>query len=650
MADQIANPADVQAALTNPDATALATPTPGIPASTAGFTPPAPSNPIPAGNAGSQTALDVGSTMPPAGPDAAAGIVGSSDTTSKTLQDYITANTAPETDAEKQQQSILDSISQLTNTEGQKGVDQAAAETNAGIPDMKTTLQNLNNELLTKTADYNTKYANAEIGIGQTSSDVLGQQGAIRKAQAADIGVVQAKISAAQGNLSLAQDQVNRAIDLKYSTVEAQLATKKAQLDALIPTLNREQQTTATALQQKYTDDQQKIADEKQKVKDNLNVVMQGGIQTPFVNNNGSFFDARTGQTFASPADFFKAAGVSSFAEAYQKGLISDVNPATLADKNLIAQAMAKYPDAGIKLTDTPEQMQAKLQNSRLYQKDTYIAGAGTGGAGAGGGQAIDLSKYSDQNAPQTDLGGLSANGLMQDAKLFLANSGKMPSLGLGSSAATQAKRNAIMNYAGQLADSMGLDINQISALYKANSKAAGQIIDRVAKIDTTAGTLTSQFPRLAELASKVGNLGITEQDITAGKAAAMRKFGSVDAANYIELLQTVRGDYSALQASLSGGRGGQYFAENAKDAIPLGLTPEQYQGIADTISQSAINAQKATSDEANNIINNYSSTGGSSSSTSIQLKNPLTGEIKTFDNMSDQDIQDALKSGFVRP
>jgi hypothetical protein len=82
-----------------------------------------------------------------------------------------------------------------------------------------------------------------------------------------------------------------------------------------------------------------------------------------------------------------------------------------------------------------------------------------------------------------------------------------------------------------------------------------------------------------------------------------MRKFGSTAAANYFDLIQTLRSDYAAMQASVAGSRGGQYFAENAKDAIPVGLSPDQYIGIGQTIAQSAANAKAASGQEAQSLI-----------------------------------------------
>ncbi len=297
------------------------------------------------------------------------GLVSGAKTTSKAVDQTIADLTPTSTAADQQQQQILDSIASLTGQDANKGQDQVNAETTAGIPGMQTNLQNLQNELDASTAAYDKKYANAEIGIGQTTSDVLGQQGAIRKSEAADIGVTQAKISATQGNLTLAQNQVNRAIDLKYSTIEGQINVKKAQLDALMPTLNKEDKLTALAQQKVLNDQAQAVADKKaqdlqiqnmaldaiksgadaqtvQKIGQstsleqattiatqyadqaaNLKTAQNAKVTTPAVNEGGKFYDAKTGKVYATPQDFFKAMGVKDFAEAYAKKLVTDINP-----------------------------------------------------------------------------------------------------------------------------------------------------------------------------------------------------------------------------------------------------------------------------------------------------------------------------------
>lgn len=266
------------------------------------------------------------------------------------------------------------------------------------------------------------------------------------------------------------------------------------------------------------------------------------------------------------------------------------------------SQAATARAQATQKATLENQKLVSDIQQNALATQETNAANADV---------PATIGQITNPNESRSELGGLSVNGLIQKAQAYLTNGGNIQGLGLSGKGNVAAQRTLIANYAGYLADKAGMTVPQITAAYKANSKAATEVTSRIAKIDTTSATLTQQFPRLAQLAANVGNLGITEADLTAGKAAALRKFGSPDAANYIELLQTLRGDYSAMQAAIGGSRGGEFFARSAQDAIPLGLTPQQYLGIGQTIQASAAIAQKAAGDEVGKLIGSSGTSGG---------------------------------------
>lgn len=199
---------------------------------------------------------------------------------------------------------------------------------------------------------------------------------------------------------------------------------------------------------------------------------------------------------------------------------------------------------------------------------------------------------------------GLTNGAIYQDALQFMSD-GKIPSVGIGSTPKPAAIRAAIQNKAAAVLSAYGATLPQYQALFKADQQTVSTQIQRVGKVDTISASLSAQFPRLATLADKVGKIGIQESDITAGKAAAQSKFGSVDAANYVELVQTVRADYAALQAAIAGGRGGQGFYDAATKAIPIGLTSQQYIGIMQTIVQSAANVKSASNDSISAMFGN---------------------------------------------
>lgn len=317
-------------------------------------------------------------------PGAAAGAT----QTAKTYQDYVKANTPDPTALDQQQQDLLNSYSNLASQDTGRGAAQLAAEQAAGIPQQQQDLAHINGQISQHVAEANQSTASYEQMIanlenpnnaqqqGIPMNAIIGQQAQVRKMQMADatlkaanLNVLQAYAQGLQGNLTAAQDSVNRAIDLKYQDIESQMAAKQAQLQAIQPLLNKQEKIQAAALQQKYQDEQQATADKKaqdlqiqsmaldaikngadaqtvQKIgqatsleqattiatqfadqKANAQTALSSGIKTPVTNEGGKFFDTKTGQVFATPQDFFKATGVSSFAEAYAKGLVTDINP-----------------------------------------------------------------------------------------------------------------------------------------------------------------------------------------------------------------------------------------------------------------------------------------------------------------------------------
>jgi hypothetical protein len=199
---------------------------------------------------------------------------------------------------------------------------------------------------------------------------------------------------------------------------------------------------------------------------------------------------------------------------------------------------------------------------------------------------------------------GLSANSIYENA-IEYAFTGKTPALGLGNATQTRAARDAIQNKAGAIAAAAGQTFPQLQALYKSNETAATQTVERLARVESVSQAMTLNIPRLMTLADQVKAEGIdiTEADLQSSAATIESKFGSGPAASYIELINTMRSDYSAMQSGLAGSRGGQFFAAQAADAIPIGLSSEQYKAIGDTIQLSSQNATQAINGETQTLL-----------------------------------------------
>lgn len=302
----------------------------------------------------------------------------------KSYQDYFNELTATKTDSQLKADTLTSSIDALLPQTAGKAEALAAKETELGIPDQQKQLASLNSQILSRAAEYEKMRTDTE-----ANSNFKGSFSAkdlqITRTKAADVGLLQARALGLRGEIEAAKDIAERAIDLKYAGIEDQISIKMRQLQLLQPSLDADERKQATALQRKYEDEKQAVAEKKAKQKENMVMAFTANVKTPLVNKNGEFFRTGDGEAFERPEDLFKAFGVRSFGELYQKGLVTDLDATRIADMDFAAQARAKYPDAGINPMDDPEIVQQKLQGSRLYRKDSYIAPpAGTNDIGNG--------------------------------------------------------------------------------------------------------------------------------------------------------------------------------------------------------------------------------------------------------------------------
>lgn len=339
-----------------------------------------PQSTIPVDQTTGQSPLNLTSTIPPV-VDNATPVVEGAKVASKDIATAVAEASKDVTPEQTAAKALNTELAGLYDQDTGKNNALATEEANQNVPGMTKELNQINSEINIKNAEYDKQFADAEKNAaGATTFAVTGYQAAVRKSQASDIGLLVARSQAAQGNLTLAKNTAAKAVDLKYEAVEDKIKTKLAQLALLAPTLDKQDKAQAAFLADQHKAELDKIAEEKAKVKDNLALAFAAGIKTEFVNRDGTFFRLSDGKIFEKPEDFFKAAGVKSFAEAYSRGLVGDLNAATLSDRNLVEQARAKYTDVNIPFNATPEQVAQIIKGSRIYQKDNYIAPVNNGG------------------------------------------------------------------------------------------------------------------------------------------------------------------------------------------------------------------------------------------------------------------------------
>lgn len=299
-------------------------------------------------------------------------VTGSSQT-AKTLQDYLNQLEAPKTALDGQNQALMDRLSSLYGSNVGRAQETAKLEDTSGLNTLKKQFADLNSQILTKNAEY-LKLRDMTEQNSNLKGSFSAKDTQLARAQAADVGLLQARALGMQGQVSAAQDAIDRAINLKYQGIEEEITAKEKQMALIAPLLTAQQAKVAQAQERMYADEKERIAEEKAKAKENITLAMQAGVNTKFVNKNGEFFDVNSGVAYTDPQAFFKAAGVTSFEEAYKRGLITDLNNSKLADIQFAQQAQAKYSDVVIPPNATREQVIQAIQESAIYQKDTYMA------------------------------------------------------------------------------------------------------------------------------------------------------------------------------------------------------------------------------------------------------------------------------------
>ena len=232
-----------------------------------------------------------------------------------------------------------------------------------------------------------------------------------------------------------------------------------------------------------------------------------------------------------------------------------------------------------------------------------------------------------NQVDPQT---GLTPLAIYNDAMTWAFENGKLPSVGLGQGVKPSNIRTAVQNKGGAILDSLNLTAPQASAIYAGDKKAVQDNVQRIAKVETITKSVVSQLPRLATMADQLAQQGIElqESDFQLSQAGIERKFGNTLTAQYLELLKTIQADYSANNAALAGSRGGEFFAKQGPEAIPGGLTGDQYLAIMQTMQQSTQNVRSAVNDEIGSLLNRYSGSSSTPSSGTTTDPTSTSGSI----------------------
>lgn len=338
---------------------------------------------IPVDNIKPRSLIDLSATLPKTDPAPANAMVAGAQATTNNIQSYLDKLALPPTELSQQNEALVSRLGQLYGSQVGKRRDEIQAEKSSGVDAITKQLAEINSDIAKRTAVYDRAFAEAELQPGQILDLVTQRQGAVRRAEAADISLLEAKALRLKGQYDIAKDTASRAVDMKYSVFEEEIAAREKQLQAIKPLLSAEQAKQATAQEMMLSDEKEKIQEFKADSKSNLDLAFTVGTTSKFANKNGKVFRTSDGKPYESQEEFFRDAGVSSWEEAYSKGMVTDITAQQIADKDFVMKLRETYPDAGIEFTDTPQSAASKLKgNSFAYGKDVYMepASAPAGG------------------------------------------------------------------------------------------------------------------------------------------------------------------------------------------------------------------------------------------------------------------------------
>lgn len=283
--------------------------------------------------------------------DPSGATVASATQTSKSLQDYIKEITPVESETSKTEKSIVSDLLKLAPELGGKKAALAEAETATGVPELQKQLAALNSQILTGVAElnqYDTDLQKSLLdleGKPQQLSSVVGTQqafvqrqaAALKAAKASEVQLLQARAQGLAGETEAARNSAARAVDLRYENLQDEYNLKLQQLELIQPLLNKEEKIQAEALQRKYEDEQVVLAKEKEQTKNNIDLALGAGITSKYTNFGGTIVNTFTGQSFSTPEELFKDAGVSSWEQLNATNQITNytdaVNKQVMASK-----------------------------------------------------------------------------------------------------------------------------------------------------------------------------------------------------------------------------------------------------------------------------------------------------------------------------
>lgn len=533
-----------------------------------------------------------------------------------TPQSIVASDMVP-TDADNTQSTLLNKIAALTGNQTSLSTNEINQENAAGVPalaqsvtDLNAQLQGLNDQSsklqldasANGTIDNNAQ--NSALGRGVTTGGLQPiTTAALRNNQIQQAGIAAQSLTtksalyAAQGQYSLAKDAADKAAQVAFDSSQQEINHQQALLAAIQPTLDKEQSARAATLSAQLADRQTQINNQRD--------------------------DFKTGQALAVTAMQNNPNDPAAQYAAQQALKLDPTDPQYLQK---VSALVGQYQDNQTKAALDNKLEQAQIANTQENTANTAnnIKLSGGGGndtsqlVGTTGQSAIDVTSEGYSTTPVSGAGGLSQAAIDQ-AALQYALTGKMPSIGLGSTGAAGAKKTAILNRAAELNSGGNIAANaaQVKSLSSALSTQQGYLSTQTRALDTA----ENGFQQVVSAFGDKVNLS-SFPSLNAALNASAKQLNPGEVSAFKAGLQEVSNEYATVfskngtQTDAVRGKAADIVNGNLSiDQLNQVLTELQAQG------KTAIDASQSQVTSLQNQLNNIISPSTSSSSTNGQIQ-----------------------------
>ncbi len=310
-------------------------------------------------------------TTPPQDPSGfVSGISSTTDQAIKEAQALQQQTETPAMSAATQERSGLkDTLSSLYDKAFGKSAALKQEEQNLGLPEADKRLADLNVQIAEKSAAFDKQFAKAELNPEATTNFVAGQQAAIRRQQATEIGALASVQAALQGNIKLARDRAKTSVDLQFEPIEQQITKTERFLDLNRETLSEEEKKQSQVMELTLQKQKETLATQKEA----RAFALENAIESPYYQIGKTVYRTSDGKPYSSEKEFFADGGDRTFSN------VAIVNGSAQKEKDMVIKLANEYPDAGIQINDSLGTAQSKLEKSKLY-KDQVRGPVGGGG------------------------------------------------------------------------------------------------------------------------------------------------------------------------------------------------------------------------------------------------------------------------------